>query len=131
MSSTSEKNNAFLLQLSSFSGYFFPFGGIIVPLIFWELTKRDSEFLDATGKEVINFNLSFLLYSVILIFGIVFSVIPIIIGEYTGLYIFLAAGLGSFFLILIVLKLILIIIAAVKSNQGEVYRYPLTIRFIK
>jgi uncharacterized Tic20 family protein len=40
--------------------------------------------------------------------------------------------IGIFFLIVVgLLMLIMPIVAAVKSSNGELYRYPLTIRFVK
>ena len=40
-------------------------------------------------------------------------------------------SVGSLIGVLAIVKFILIITAAIKANQGEVYNYPLTIKFIK
>jgi|LGVF01.1.fsa_nt_gb uncharacterized Tic20 family protein len=131
MTTTKENNNAFLMHLSSFFGYVFPFGGIIAPLIFWEVNKKDSELLDATGKEVINFNLSYLLYSTILIVAIISLAINVAIDEINQISLFLLISFAILILVLIISKFVMIIIAAVKSNQGDIYKYPATINFIK
>ncbi len=131
MSNTSENNNAFLMHLSSFSGYLFPFGAIIVPLVFWEMKKKESEFLNRTGKEVINFNFSFLLYSILLIVAMASLGLSIAINEIHHLNLFFIISLGVALGVLAIIKFILIIIAAIKGNQGEEYNYPLTIKFIK
>ena len=130
MSNTSENNSAFLMHLSSFAGYLFPFGAIIVPLVIWESKKKESDFLNRIGKEVVNFNLSFLLYSIGIIVVMASLGISIAINEVQHLDLFLIISLGVVLSILAIIKFILIIMAAIKSNQGEEYKYPLTIKFI-
>ncbi len=131
MTKTSENNSAFLMHLSSFTGYLFPFGGVIAPLVFWELKKRESIFLDKNGKEAVNFNLSYLLYAFVL--GL--SIIPFAFHSiFSGLHhlpLFGIISMASLIGVLAMVKFVLIIYAAIKANQGEVYKYPLTIKFIK
>lgn len=131
MNYKNENNNAFLLHLSSFFGYIFPFGGVVAPLVFWELKKRESDFLDANGKEAINFNLSYLLYSFILGMSILPFVFHFIFSGLHHLPLFGIISMASLIGILAMIKFVLIIYAAIKANQGEVYKYPLTIKFIK
>ncbi len=131
MSKTSENNNAFLMHLSSFAGYLFPFGAIIVPLIFWESKKKESKLLDRIGKEVINFNLSFMLYSIGIIAVMASLGLSMAINEVHHINVFLIITMGVVLSVLAISKFILIIIAAIKGNQGEEYHYPLTIKFIK
>jgi len=69
--------------------------------------------VDAHGKESLNFQISLTLYAIIAFF-LCFALI------------------GFLLLPLIFLTgLVFVIIATVKANDGEPYRYPLTIRFIK
>ncbi len=131
MSKTSENNNVFLMHLSSFAGYLFPFGAIIVPLVIWESKKKESELLNRTGKEVINFNLSYLLYTIAILVIIASMGISIAINEIQHFNIFLIISLGVVLVVLSLIKFIFIVLAAVKANQGEEYKYPLTISFIK
>jgi len=111
--SETERNWAMLCHLSAFAGFFFPFGGIIGPLICW-LTRRDeSSWVNINGKASLNFQLSMLLY-IVLAIPLCFIIIgiPIIIL------------LGT-------LKVICVIIASVKAPKGELFRYPLVIPFIQ
>jgi len=63
--SESERNWAMLCHLSAFAGFFFPFGGIIGPLICWLSRKDESLWIDMNGKASMNFQLSVLLYIVL------------------------------------------------------------------
>ena len=93
------------------------------PLVVW-LAKRDVHpFVDAQAKDALNFNLSALLYTVaIFAFGFVFTIVTF--------------GLGIIFFIPLVIGVliawaVLVVVAAVKASKGELYRYPLTIRFVR
>ena len=111
--SETERNWAMLCHLSAFAGFFFPFGGVIGPLICW-LTRRDeSSWVNVNGKASLNFQLSMLLY-MILAFPLCFIII----------------GFPIIFLVL-TLKVICIIIASLKAPKGELFRYPLAIPFIQ
>jgi hypothetical protein len=111
--SETERNWAMLCHLSAFAGFFFPFGGIIGPLICWLTRKDESQWVDQNGKASLNFQLSILLYIILAI-----PLVIIIIG------IPIIAILGT-------LKIICIIIASVKAAKGEEFRYPLSIPFIQ
>ena len=111
--SETERNWSMLCHLSAFAGFFFPFGGIIGPLICW-LTRRDeSSWVNLNGKASLNFQLSMLLYMVLVI-PLCFILIGIPIIIFLGL-----------------LKVICIILASVKAPKGELFRYPLVIPFIQ
>ena len=125
MITQTETNNAFLIHISAFASYIFPLGGVLAPLIFWQLKKDESAFLDMHGKEAVNFNLSFLLYS--FVFGLsVFSTSFFDFPNFFGIF-----GSVSIVVIIAIIRFILIIQAAIKANRNEPYRYPLTIEFIK
>lgn len=111
--SESERNWAMLCHLSAFSGFFFPFGGIIGPLICWLSKKDESLWVDQNGKASMNFQLSMLLY-IILAIPLCFIIIGIPIIMFLG-----------------ILKVICIIIASVKGSKGENFKYPLSIPFIQ
>lgn len=131
MSYQNNNNNAFLLHLSAFFGYIFPFGAVVGPLVIWEMNKRKSDFIDKNGKEAINFNLSYLLYTFVLGLSIIPFVIRTVMNDFHHLDLFGIISVGSIIGILAIVKFVLIIFAAIKANQGEVYNYPLTIKFIK
>ena len=46
-----------------------------------------------------------------------------------GILLFVVVGL-FLFPVLVIVDIVFVVIAAVKANQGELYRYPLSIRFI-
>ena len=108
-----ERNWSMLCHLSAFTGFLFPFGGIIGPLICWLTRKDESEWININGRNSLNFQLSILLY-VVLASPLCFILvgIPIVIA-------------------LCMLKVICVIIASVKALSGEVFRYPLAIPFIQ
>ena len=112
MVSNDERNCAMLCHLGGLV-HFIPFGQIIVPMIIWMVKKDELPFVDDQGKEALNFQISMLIYYLICI-----PLIFIVIG------IFFLAMLG-------LINLILVIIAAVKAQQGEAFRYPLSLNLIK
>ena len=103
-----------LCHASALLGLFTYFiGHIFGPLIVWLLKRGDAVEIDAHGKESINFQLSMLIYdAVAAILCLVLIGFPILI-------------------VLWVLNTVLVIVAAIKAGDGELYRYPLTIRFVK
>lgn len=151
METSTERNIAALTHLSTFTQYFIPFGNYIFPIILWTSKKDKSEFIDHNGKQVLNFQLSILIYS------LVFAMIAIPIFLYTVLknvsindfinhedIIFenfdygnsigiLTVGVLALLIIagIKVAEFFLVIYAAVKASNGEEYSYPMTIPFLK
>lgn len=107
-------------HLAGFSGYVITgIGWILGPLIVWLLKRSEIPSVDAHGKEALNFQISVLIYALAML-----------------MIAFLTCGLGGFLLLpagicLGVAQIVLMIIAAFKAANGELYRYPLTIRLIK
>jgi len=90
-----------------------PFANVIAPLALWLIKRESSPYIDEHGKEALNFQISMTIYGVVAI-----------------LLCFLLIG----FLILpalFIADVILMILAAVKANDGLPYRYPMTIRLVK
>src|SRR5690606_8732674 len=61
-----QKNIATFIHLSTFSRFLFPLGNFIGPIVLWVANKDKSDFIDAHGKQAINFQISILLYAIIL-----------------------------------------------------------------
>ena len=103
------------LHLSGLSGIVlgFALAHVVAPLVIWLLKRAESPLIDTTGKEVLNFQLSFTLY-----FAIAWALCWLLIG-------FLILP------VLLVIWIVCIILAAVRTSNGELYRYPMTIRFLK
>ena len=151
METNNTKNTAALIHLSTLSQYLIPFGNYIFPLVIWSSTKDKSQFIDTQGKRAINFQLSLFLYSVVLCliaFPILFVTVlknvslnsvfnggdwiieDFSFGNITGI-VAIALIAAGIFLMLKVAEFFLIIYASVKSSNGEDFKYPLTIPFIK
>jgi len=108
---------AMLCHLGALAFYFSGVGHIVVPLIFWLLKKDQYALVDDQGKESLNFQISITIYAVVAAFLILTVIlIPLVI---------------VFWVALVIFDLVMIILAAIKANSGERYRYPLCIRFIK
>lgn len=150
MLTTHQKNIAAVIHLSTLTKYFFPLGNFIVPLIFWTMNKDKSDFIDTHGKQAINFQLSILLYAVIIasltiplfFFGIVnhldfpdfwnYYDFDFHISRSQGVNMAIITVIAALITIAaLVLELIFIITATSKANQGELYKYPITINFLK
>jgi len=100
-------------HLSALAGFVVPaLGHIGGPLIVWLAKRSESAEIDAHGKESLNFQISMMIYSVIA--GILCL---ILVG-----FLLLA--------ILHVLNVVLVVIAAIRTSEGQMYRYPLTLRLI-
>ena len=146
MKQNNEKTNAFLIHISAFAGFMFPFGHIITPLIAWQTLKDRSVFLDEQGKEAVNFNISYTLY----MFLLTITFIPFAIGSFYRdghdffrhnnfnfsfdidfSNAFGLLSLGSITGLIYVIGMALVVIASLKAKEGEDYKYPFTIKFIK
>lgn len=103
-----------LAHASALLGFFFHFlGHILGPLIVWLVKRGESPEIDAHGKEALNFQLTMLIYDVIALI-LVFVVIGI-----------------PLLIVLWVANTVFVIIASIKASEGQLYRYPFTIRFLK
>ena len=110
---SNERTWALFAHLSALVGYsVIPFGNIIGPLIVWLVKKDEMPFVNDQGKEAVNFQISVTIYFVIACLSLI-----VLIGLVLAPAVFLFG-------------LVMTIVAAVKANNGEPYRYPLTIRFI-
>ncbi|HJW58942.1 MAG TPA: DUF4870 domain-containing protein [Actinomycetota bacterium] len=103
---------AMLAHLLSFVAAYL-FLGFVAPLVVMLVFGPRSAYVRAHAVESLNFNLSWLLYAIV-------SVVLIFIG--IGILLLLALGIAY---------VVLIIIASVRANNGEFFRYPLTIRFVR
>ncbi len=87
--------------------------GIILPIVLWQTQKEKIPALDAHGKMVINWMISMTIYmiiSVVLVLVLVGFVLIFVVG---------------------ILGIIFPIIGGVKANNGELWQYPLAIKFLK
>lgn len=119
-----ERNWSVALYLSAFLNWLVPFFGFIAPLVIWLFKKEDSDFINAQGKEVLNFQITYFIAYLVLIglslnFMLLFN--PMDIGILFCVILFS----------LIIIKTIYLIVGAVKVQQGVNYQVPYILRFIK
>ena len=89
-------------------------GSLIVPLIIWFTNKDKVHSMDRHGKNIVNFQLSLIVYSVLCL--------PLILFLGIGIIGLIVLGLVS---------IVLPVINALKVSNGEIPIYPLTITFLK
>jgi uncharacterized protein len=119
-----------LCHLSALAGLFIPFGSILGPLIVWQIKKNELPEIDPHGKESLNFQITVLIITLIFsafLFG------TLGYGAFIGSPFALFAGtigLGSILSLIRLVSWILVIIASVRANNGELFHYP-SIKFIR
>lgn len=101
------------------SGWAGSIGCFIGPLIIWLVKKDTMPFVNDQGKEALNFNIT---VGIVFLALFLLSVITLGIGLIITLPLMVIIGIAW---------LVLTIIAAIKANNGEAYRYPFAIRLIK
>ena len=106
--SSNERTMALLAHLLPLLGF-----GFIAALVIYLVKKDDSDFVADQAREALNFQIT-------LFIGFIASVVLMFV--LIGFLTIMALGIAA---------LVLGIVAAIKSNDGEWYRYPLNIRFIK
>lgn len=108
-----QKQMGLFLHLSQLANVvLFPIG-IILPVILWQTQKEKMPALDAHGKMVVNWMISATIYAIIS-----FVLMFVLVGFLT-------------ILAVAVMGIVFPIIGAVKANNGELWEYPLTIKFLK
>lgn len=118
--SIGDRQWAIWLHLSGLLGFFTPhLANIIGPLVIWLIKKPDSAYLDAVGKRVLNFQISYSLYAFItgsLALGLLWTFVFWI-------------PFGIAWLVFAIMWLIFTILGAIKESEGEAYTPPLVIKF--
>ena len=101
------------LHLSQLASLIVPVAGLVVPIVIWQTQKDKIPALDAHGKMVANWMISALIYSVVSV-----VLMFVLVGFLT-------------ILAVIVMSIVFPIIGCIKANNGELWEYPLTIKFLK
>ena len=141
---------ATIIHLSVFSKLFIPFGNFIFPVIIW-LVGKEKEFINHHGRNAVNFQLSLLLYYIIIACFLIATIIilgaripneffeydhysikiyPSEDNNFLQFLVILVTG-ALFFLGLIVFELYAVISAAKNASEGKEFKFPLCINFIK
>jgi uncharacterized protein len=117
--SETERQWATGIHLSALLGFAGPhLLNVVAPLVIWLIKKQDSSYLDAVGKRVLNFQISYSIYG-------------FVAATLIGLLWWLVIGLFlvPLYVIIAVAWLLFTVIGAVKESKGEVYEYPYVIKF--
>ena len=152
-----ERNLSAVIHASTFSRFFIPFGNFLLPLVLWLANRKENEFVDYNGKQVLNFQISLLLYSVIL--GMIS--VPFVLGFLPNIFeggilnirdfnefnnisfhfdsdwfrfgrLLWPIGItGMLQLSLFIINIVYTILGTIRTNEGEAFKYPITIKFIK
>ncbi|MDD5458740.1 MAG: DUF4870 domain-containing protein, partial [Phycisphaerae bacterium] len=96
---------AMFCHLGALAGYIIPFGNILLPLVFWLMKKDQYPFTDNQGKEALNFQITVTIAAIVAWLSIFICI---------GVVLLPAVGIAN---------IVFIIIAAIKSNAGEAYKY--------
>ena len=102
---------ASFLHFSQLAVFLLPVAGLILPILIWQIKKAEYPSIDEHGKVVLNWILSEVIYlfaSAIL--AVVIVGIPLLVA-------------------LVALSIIFPIIGGIKASDGQLWRYPLSIRF--
>lgn len=148
---TADNNNSYcsLMHLSQFSNFLFPGLGLIIPIVMWATRKNESKFADVNGKIIFNWKISSFIYTSVLVILVIAA--ALVFGTqiaFSGISnydtfqgmmddnpmkIFSLIGALGIIIIpaiaIVVLDFIFTIVGAIKANKGEVWNYPLSIRF--
>ena len=100
------RNMAMLCHLLGIAGF-------VAPLIIWLIEREKHRFVDEHGREVMNYQISLLIYSAAIslsfFLGIGFLLVPALMLAHT----------------------VLVILGSVKAQQGQPWHYPIAITFLK
>jgi uncharacterized Tic20 family protein len=106
------------LHLSALAGLFIVgLGHILGPLIIWLIKKNEVPGLDAAGKNVLNFQISWSIW---------FFLSGVVAAIGSCLFVPLALPVATF-----IAWLAFVINGAVKASNGAACKFPLTIRFLR
>jgi uncharacterized protein len=109
-----------LCHLSALAGYIIPFGNVLGPLIIWQIKKNEFPSVEEHGKAALNFQITVLI-------GVIVGIIAAVLLS--------AVCIGFLFIPLVVAiglcGLVFAVIAGIKANNGEPYRYPWSLNLVK
>jgi uncharacterized Tic20 family protein len=104
---------AMVIHLSALSVFVFPIVGLVVPIVIWQIKKHELPGIDPHGKMVTNWLISAFIYWLI---SFVLS--------------FILIGFPLMFALAVV-AVIFPVIGGIKANDGVLWKYPITIEFLK
>jgi uncharacterized Tic20 family protein len=109
-----------LCHLSALAGYIIPFGNVLGPLLVWQIKKNEFPSVDVHGKAALNFQLTVLI--AVFASGVAAVLLSFVCVGFLLIPVVIAVALCG---------LVFAIIAGIKANNGEAYRYPWSLTMIK
>lgn len=110
--SSDERTWGVLTHAAAFAGFAVPFGNVLGPLLIWLVKRDESRFLDANGKQAVNFQITWTIWIGIalltLLIGIGLLIVPVVMLAW----------------------LIFVVLAMIRASEDQVYDYPLTIDLV-
>ncbi|MCQ8879639.1 DUF4870 domain-containing protein [Pseudoalteromonas shioyasakiensis] len=104
---------AMLCHLSALAGFIVPMGSIIGPLIVWLIKKDEMPIVNEHGKKSLNFQITMLI-AYIVCFILMFVAIGVILLPIVAVFSF-----------------IMVVVGAIKANDGKEFNYPISLNLIK
>ena len=123
--SAEEKQWAMFAHLSALlgglvtSGWAGSVGFFIGPMVIWLMKKDTMPFVNDQAKEALNFAITVSIACVALV---MLTILSLGIGALLTIPLMMAIGITA---------LVLVIMAAIKANEGVAYRYPFALRLVK
>jgi len=109
-----------LCHLSALAGFVIPFGNILGPLIVWQIKKNEFPSVEIHGKAALNFQIT---VAIAALAGIVVAVVlSFFCVGYLLFPVVMLIGLAG---------LVFAVIAGIKANNGEDYKYPWSLELVK
>jgi len=87
--------------------------GILGPLVIYLVKKDESPFVRDNALESLNFQLTIIL---------LYILAGILVLVFIGIFLFWVIG---------IMNAVLVIVATVRASEGQVYRYPISLRLVK
>jgi hypothetical protein len=109
-----------LCHLSALASFVVPLGNLLGPLIVWQIKKNEFPSVDCHGKAALNFQITVLLAALVTVAAM-----------FVGIFFCLGWLLLPVVVLIGLAGLIFPIIAAIKASNGEDYKYPYSIEFVK
>lgn len=101
------------MHVAQFATFIIPLAGYVLPFVMWFQYKDQNETIDEHGKNIINWLISSLIY--LAIAGILCVIL-------VGFLLLPAVG---------ICMIVFPILGAIKANEDQAWKYPITINFLK
>jgi uncharacterized Tic20 family protein len=116
--SEEERSWAMAAHIGTMLGSAVPFGNVLVPLVIWLTQKEKSSFVDKHARESMAFQI-----------GVMVAAFALVMLAIVTLGAGIIIAVPAFFLLLGA-NLVYMILATVRANEGKIWEYPVTTRFV-